>query len=239
MTEDTTITTQAEPAEAPDAAHEVVAADAGAPVERVKWHARNNAGQTNFDRYLAPLLTPLIAVAIIIFYVLNLSRVLLSGKSTIAIIVAVVVTVAILSASSGLSNAPRMRSQSLAVFAAVSLVVLMFAGFVSVGHAQEKKEAAAVACTPIARHLKIPVTNAIKLQPAFTVKGGCVEIDYTGPDGFHTLEFIGQTVPAGPLLKSGSGPDSKFAFMLAPGTYKVHCTVSGHEAMVSTITVTA
>ncbi len=243
MTEDSGTMTEAAP-ESGSEEHAIETVDVGTGTPK-KWHERSTGGQTYFDRYFMPLLTPLVAVLGILFFVLNFSRVLLAGKTTIAIIAASVLTVAILAGAAALANAPKMRPQSLAVFTAVALMIISGAGLISVGHAKEKKETVKP-CEPIAPKqatvLPIVVTGAIALDPAFAATAGCVDIQYSGPDGAHTLEFIdgpGGVTPTGPVLKSGSkgSAGNSWAFELLPGVYKVHCTIAGHEAMKATITV--
>jgi len=118
---------------------------AAAPAKR----PRTTGGQTYVDRYLSPLVIPIISVGVILFYVLNLSRALISGTETLAVVVGGVVTAAILFGAASLSAAPRMRSHTLAITVAVALTSLLFTGWITVGSSQEKKGAEAVACDPV------------------------------------------------------------------------------------------
>ena len=231
--ESSTITDDAAESDAATA-HEVVAA---AEPSAVKWHARNNHGQTNFDRYFVPLLVPLTSVVGIIFFVVNVSRALISGTPTIALVVASVITVAILVAASCLAAASKMRSQTITVFSCVSMMIVMGIGLISVGHAQEKKEAAAVACDPATSKLSIVTTGALKFDSEYAAEAGCVDILYSGPVGLHNLTFTSENKPPGPVLLSGTAGKDEFAYMLEAGEYTVKCTVPGHEAMVAAIVV--
>ena len=232
--ESSTITDDAAESDAATSPHEVVATDESGAV---KWHARNNHGQTNFDRYVVPLLVPLTSVVGIIFFVVNISRALLAGTHTIALVVASVITLAILVAAAGLAAASKMRSQTITIFSCVSMVIVMGFGLISVGHAQEKKEAEAVACEPVTSKLGIVTTAALKFDSEYAAEAGCVEILYSGPVGLHNLTFTSENKPPGPVLLSGTAGKDEFAYMLEAGEYTVKCTVPGHEAMVAAIVV--
>jgi plastocyanin len=232
MTDETTTIDDA-PVEAPSEAVEHAPATA-----KVRWYQRSTGGQTYLDRYVFPALVPVVSVAIIVFYVINVSRVFLSGKGTIAIVAASIVTVAILAVSSIISAAARMRTQSLAVLTSVALLAVMFAGWIAVGHAQEAKEATAVACTPVTATVKVNVPNALKFdKSSYSAKAGCVQIDYGGTAS-HTLAFD-PPGPASPILESSAGAKSTFAWSLTAGTYTIYCTVPGHRTagMVASLVV--
>ncbi|HUF84431.1 MAG TPA: hypothetical protein VMQ81_07565, partial [Acidimicrobiia bacterium] len=66
------------------------------------------------DRLLLPLLLPLLAMAAIALYVLNLSRVFLAGGNGAgSVVTGVIVTVAILVGAAVISAVPRLRSSTL------------------------------------------------------------------------------------------------------------------------------
>ena len=228
MTDDTMTTT-----ESTDTAP---AGDAAASPQKRRWASRTTGGQTYLDRYVMPLLTPVIAVAVIIFFVTNISRLLLASHGRIAITVASIVAVTILGGSAALAAAPKMRAQSLAVFAGVAVLAVMFTGFLTVGHAQERKEAVAEACKPVAATVAVVPLASIKLdKSSYSAKAGCVEITYDGAPG-HTLAFVGGG-PTTPLLESNKQNADRFSWTLTPGTYHIHCTVTGHEAMQADLVV--
>ena len=116
-------------------------------------------------------------------------------------------------------------------------MIVMGVGLISVGHAQEKKEEAAVSCEPVSAELGIATTNQLKLDAEYTTEAGCVEITYNGPPKLHNLTFTSENKPKGPVLLSGDPGKDKFAYTLEAGEYTVKCTVPGHEAMVSTLVV--
>ncbi len=215
----------------------VATAEPAAPAAPVK-RPRSTGGQTYVDRYLSPLVIPVVAVGVILFYVLNLSRALISGTDTIAVVVAAFVTASILFGASALSAAPRMRSHTLAITVAVALAGLLFTGWITVGSSQEKKAAAIVACKPVTATIKVTALASLKLAVSVSsVKAGCIAFDYAGASG-HTLAFH-PPGPGAPELHSDSSGAQTFAWALTPGTYTIYCTVSGHEqaGMHATITV--
>jgi uncharacterized cupredoxin-like copper-binding protein len=234
----TTTTTEGDDAARAAAAEEAPTADTGAvtesaadagPPAKVHWWNRSTGGQTYGDRYIFPALVPLVSVAVIIFYVINVSRVFLSGKGTIAIVTASAITIAILVFAAAISSAVKMRSQSLAIFIAVCGLAVMLAGYITVGHAQEKTAAAVVACKPITTTIKVDASASLKFNgTTFTAKAGCVSIVYGGSPG-HTLAFD-PPGPSGPTLNSdGTGGPGTFAWTFTPGNYVFYCTVPGHR----------
>src|SRR5215813_4574801 len=66
----------------------------------------------NVERYLVPLLIPIIAVLGIVIMVLNISRLFLSAHGHIPVVVGSIVTGVILFGASILSNSARLRQSS-------------------------------------------------------------------------------------------------------------------------------
>jgi plastocyanin len=236
---DTTETTDAP--EATDAAVEPAADAAPEEVHAAPRGPRETGGQTLVDRYLSPLLIPVAAAVFIVFYVLNISRLFLSGKGTIAVIAGTIITSGIVLVAATLAAAPKVRSTSLTWFIGVVLLAVLFTGWITVGHAQEKKTATVPACTPITATINVTAEPNLKFTvDKTTVKAGCISFKYGGAAG-HTLAFHAGG-PTSPLLASGagSGPQT-YAWNLTPGSYTIYCTIPGHEAagMHATITVTA
>ena len=89
--------------------------------------------------------------------------------------------------------------------------------------------------------LQIVAGPGIKFDmPSYTAKAGDVKVLYTNRDSQrHTLAIIdstGKTLPGEmEVVKSGS-TDVK-SYTLAAGTYKIICTVPGHNAMKANLTV--
>lgn len=215
---------------------------------------RTTGGQTLMDRFITPVVLPVAAVAAIIFVVLNLSRALLAGTgggahegaeaaaeggghAALPVVIAAVITIAILVFASVFAAAKQMRRHTLAVFGAVAMGVVMFAGWLSVGDAQEKvAEASTEPCSEPAGTLEIKaVSSSLTLDQAqYTAAAGCLELTYGGDTG-HTLVF--REPPPSPFPKfNGLGTET---YVIPPGEYTVFCDVPGHDkTMHATLTVT-
>jgi len=238
----------------PDAEGSVSTDVAATPAATVAKRPRTTGGQTLFDRFITPVILPLGAVLAIIFVVLNLSRVLLAGTggghggeeaaagaeagghAVMPVVFATVVTFAILIGAATLAKAKKMRLQSLAVVATLSMTVVLFAGWLAVGDAGEKtvEGGAAVACESPTSTLEIVGLTSLKFDKAtYEVAAGCLELTFGGAVG-HTLVFEGTAVfPKFADLGAAT-------YEIAAGDYVVYCDVPGHRAagMEATLTVT-
>src|SRR5215210_1545396 len=138
MTDTTTSTDQPDPqeqpagVEAPPAAEVDARAAAGEPVPF--WH------RPYVERYLVPLILPVVVVGGIVVYVLNVSRLFLSVHGHIPVVAGTVITVLILVGATLLAAAPRMRQTSMILLTVGFLLSLSMAGWISLG-ASENKEA--------------------------------------------------------------------------------------------------
>ncbi len=222
--------------------------DAGAVVEPVVDAAparrtpRTTGGQTLFDRFVTPVVLPIAATAAIIFVVLNLSRVFLAGTggghageavegaeagghAAMPVVFAAVVTVSILVFASMFAQAKKMRTQTLAMFSVVALGVVVFAGWLSVGDAQEKGVGGGpVACDPPTNTLEVLGSNALKFDKAeYRIGDDCLQISFGGDSG-HTFVF---DTPNAPFPKLASGQSA--AAEVPPGEYTVYCDVGTHR----------
>jgi plastocyanin len=201
------------------------------------------------ERFVIPFLLPLLIVVGIVFYVLNVSRIFLASKGTGAIVIAATITVAILFGAALLSNAPGMRTSSLALIVVGALAVISAMGWLVVGHAEEKKTAAVVLGPPVGA-VQTEALAALRFQPntlqapfdpahpTMTVINVSLK-DTTA--GQHTLQFDDPTVVWTDLVVNNAGEvkTEKAGFPKA-GTYKFHCTVPGHAAagMTGELTIT-
>src|SRR5262245_43016098 len=66
----------------------------------------------NVERYVLPLVTPIVVVLAVIIWVLNMSRLFLSSHGHVPVVVGTIITVVLLAGATLISNARQMRSQS-------------------------------------------------------------------------------------------------------------------------------
>jgi uncharacterized cupredoxin-like copper-binding protein len=197
---------------------------------------------------LVPFVFPLLIVVGVVFFVLNISRIFLANKGTAALIIAATITVLILFGAAVLSSAPKMRTSSIALIVAGSLVVIMGAGWLTVGHAELKHEAAVVLGPPVGK-ATVEALPALKFQPsklqvpADPKNPALTVIEMSLKDaaaGQHTLAFTDPTVVFTTLVVNTAGEvKTEKAGFPKVGDYEFHCTVPGHAAagMVGTLTV--
>jgi plastocyanin len=202
------------------------------------------------ERWLIPFLFPLAIVVGVIFYALNISRIFLANKGSAAVIIAAVVTVAILFGATALSSAPRMKTSSIGLITVAALVVILGGGWLNIGHSEEKKEAAIELGAPVGE-ITIHALPSLKFDPpkaqvAFDPDNPTqTVISVTLQDaaaGQHTLAWddatvIWNTIPE--VNAAGEKKTEKAGFP-AEGDYGFHCTIPGHKeaGMVGTLTVT-
>jgi plastocyanin len=78
-------------------------------------------------------------------------------------------------------------------------------------------------------------------KDAFEAPAGTISVRLTDRDTQrHTLTFVrgdGTVVPGGELDVNKSGATDSGEYTFEPGTYKMICTVPGHESMKATLTV--
>ncbi|MBV8950209.1 MAG: hypothetical protein JOZ99_04985 [Actinobacteria bacterium] len=192
-------------------------------------------------RMLRALWIPVVAVLGVVFYVLNLSRVLVAGKGNPAIVVAALVTVTILAGATILSAAPRMRTSSLIMLVAGALFLLLGAGTIVVGHADEHKAASGPAgpTGPAVGTLDVTAEPTLTFdKKAYTVPAGIIQVNYHDGGGTHTLVFDDPSLSYFQLGVPG-GPLTGKVDLVAGKTYTIYCTVPGHRAagMQATVTV--
>ncbi|MDQ1520176.1 MAG: Copper binding protein plastocyanin/azurin family [Actinomycetota bacterium] len=201
------------------------------------------------ERFVVPFVFPLLIVVGIVFFVLNISRIFLANKGTAAIIIAAAITVLILFGAAALSAAPNLRTSSLALVVVGALVVISAAGWLTVGHAEEKKSAAIV-LGPSVGKAEIEALPTLRFQPDKV----SVPFDPAHPTetvvefdlkdaiaGQHTLTFDDPTVVWTTLVVNNAGEvKSEKAGFPKAGDYAFHCAVPGHKeaGMVGTVTVT-
>jgi plastocyanin len=202
----------------------------------------------NVERYLLPLVLPIVVVVGLVVYVLNLSRVFLSAHGHIAVAVGSVITVVILVVATVLSNSTRLRSSSIALITTVFIFAVFSSGWLVLGHSQEKGAGSApLAAAGPAPAGKLAITAAPAGQfkfapPSLNVKTGIYSITLTdGAVGQHTLDFDDpSTLWAGLIVNNQGDKATSRIFFGAPGVFTFFCAIPGHRAqgMQGTITVT-
>ena len=76
-------------------------------------------------------------------------------------------------------------------------------------------------------------------QPAYTVTGGTVVIALKNDDLIaHNLHvYDANTKDVGPVVDAMPKNSNSASYNLAPGTYRIFCSIPGHSNMNSTLTV--
>jgi len=212
-----------------------------AAAEKQAAKARNREALET--RLLIPLLLPILAMIAVALWALNVSRVFLAGDSTSALVIASILTLAILCGGALFSATPKTRTSSLAMVMTLVLVIVVSAGLLALGPSLDTGEEEG--STQLAQPSGDPV-GTVPVEALATIRfnkanydapEGIVEFDITGAAGhsfqFRTLDYKGFPIgTSAPFPKSGK-------VELKPGVYNVYCTVDGHAAqgMVATVTV--
>jgi plastocyanin len=207
------------------------------PIERERQEIKS--------RMLRALWIPVAAILGVGFYVVNFSRVLIAGKGNPAIVVAALVTILILGGATIISAAPHMRTSSLLMLVAGALGLLLAAGSVVVGHADEHKASGPKlpAFTQPVGTLDVTALPSLTFDAkAYTLTGGTgtYTVNYIDGGGTHTLVFDDPSLSYFELAVPG-GPKTGKVNLDAGKTYTIYCTIPGHRAagMQATVTVTA
>ncbi len=200
------------------------------------------------ERYLTPLLLPVAVVVGLVAYIINISRIFLSGHGHIPIFVGSIITVMILVGATLLSaGADRLRGSAITLVSAAFIFSIFSAGWLTLGSAQPE----ATGPTSLPATLKVkqsPITvtaapgGALRFAPS-TLKAttGLARFDVSVAAAGHTFNLHEATTlfPGLALDKSGATV-SGVAFFPTPGKYTFFCAIPGHEAagMKGTINVT-
>lgn len=200
------------------------------------------------ERFLVPLLLPVAVVVGLVAYVLNISRIFLSGHGHIPIIVGTVITVLILLGATLLSaGSDRLRGSAVTLVGAAFIFSIMSAGWLVVGSAQPKETGP----TTLADTLKVkqpalevtaaPGGKLAFAPPQLKATTGLAKIDVTVAGAGHTFTMQDATTLFKQLDLNAAGDKvSGVAFFEKPGKYTYFCSVPGHEAagMKGEVTVT-
>ena len=196
------------------------------------------------DRLLIPVSVPLTAVIVVMVIVFSISRVLLAmeekSSPTMATLVAIVVSSAVLFAGSWFSV--RRQAGGLAALGAAGLLVVVAgsASFAALRGGDEHEVAQGTDGGLTAAHpLALTAFDLGFRETELTAAAGEIEIEYRNEgDLDHTLVFEG--VGAATPLKALPQSTEKGTVKLEPGTYVYYCDLPGHRAagMEGKLTVT-
>lgn len=201
----------------------------------------------NVERYLVPLMLPIVVVAGLVIFVLNLSRVFLSGHGHIPVIVGSALTVTILLGATIFSNATRLRPTSIALMTTLFVLTIFTSGWLVLGHSAEQGSGS----EPLAAEgpstgnidVKSGVGGQLKYGPvSFSMKTGIAKVTLTdATTGPHTLNFDDpKTLFPGLAVAVTGEKDIGRIFLGEPGEYTFFCAIPGHRAggMQGVVTVT-
>ncbi len=195
--------------------------------------ARAQRRATTRDRLLFPLLLPVAVLATVLFFVLNLSRVFLAVHGNLPVVMATIVTLAILGGAAWISATPSARSGTLSVLMIGVAFLVLISGLTVLGHSEEKKVAEPAGpkapTGPAINTLEVDALPSLSFQAKeFTVPPGINKIHYVDKGGTHTLLFeepqfsyFRLEVPKGPATGKADLP---------AGKYTIFCDVPGHRA---------
>ncbi|MDQ1385345.1 MAG: hypothetical protein QOG65_2724 [Actinomycetota bacterium] len=190
------------------------------------------------ERFLVPLVLPVAVVVGLVAYVLNISRIFLSGHGHIPVIIGTIITVMILLGATLLSvNSDRLRQSAVTLVGAAFIFSIMSAGWLVVGSAQPKETGP----TTLSETLKvtqppIPVTAAPGGKLAFApsqlkAKTGLAKFDVSVAGAGHTFTMQDPSTLMQQLVLNAAGTKvSGVAFFSKAGSYTFYCSVPGHEA---------
>ncbi|MFO1537991.1 MAG: hypothetical protein ACKOVH_09250 [Actinomycetota bacterium] len=188
------------------------------------------------SRLLLPLLLPIVSAVAIAFFAINLSRALLAGGPTGALILASIFTLLLLGGAAWVSSQPQLSTGALSVILVVLLGFVGATGLTTLGpsaeHGGDEKGGSGFvepAGDPVAR-FEVDALASLKFQATeFATVAGVNEIVYVGKGGFHTLVFEEAEYRGFKLEVNGEQTDQK-KIELQPGTFVMYCNVPGHRA---------
>jgi len=189
------------------------------------------------ERVLVPLLVPLLALAVIVVVVLNISRILLaleerSGPHTV-VVVALIIAAAVLFGFTYASSRNEERSTGAMSLLSVAGILVVIAGFIGYeamaetqGEEAAKKKAAAQVSKPDITVEAFDIGFKVK---DFKIGPGNVVIQEVNT-GATAHTFILEGVSSGRKLSvPQGGAKDQATFGLQPGTYTFYCDIPGHR----------
>lgn len=193
------------------------------------------------DRLWLPFLIPVGAILVVALFTINISRIFLAANQDSkdpAVVAGVILTLAVLIGCSVVAATPKLRTSSLAITMMVVTAIVMLAGSLTLGAAENKEVASAEPTGPAIGTLEVDATNFQFQAPNFDVPPGIIEVKYVAKEGSHTLAFDEPQFSYVLLSQPGGASASKITAVDGQ-TYTIYCTLPGHRAagMHSTITV--
>jgi plastocyanin len=227
--------------ESTEATTAVAVAERPGPLAEVQHEQRVELRK---DRVWLPFLIPMGAILVVALVTINISRIFLAASQNStdpAVIAAIIITLLVLFGATFIAAIPKLRTSSLVITMCVVVGIVLLSGSLTLGAAQEKKEAGGGEPTgPAVNTLTVEAHNFHFQADNFDVPAGINEIKYVSVEGSHTLAFdepqfsyVSQAVP--------SGQDVTKIEAVQGQTYTIYCTLPGHRAagMHATITVGA
>ncbi|MGZ7000005.1 MAG: plastocyanin/azurin family copper-binding protein, partial [Acidimicrobiia bacterium] len=195
------------------------------------------------DRLWLPFLIPVGAILTVALFTINLSRIFLAASENSkdpAVVAAIIVTLAVLGGATTIAAIPRLRTSSLVLTLCGIVAIVLLAGSLTLGAAEDKTVKSAEPPGAATSKLEVDATNFQFQAPNFDVPPGVLEIDYVAKEGSHTLAFDEPQFSYFNLSQPGGKSAAKIT-AVAGQTYTIYCTLPGHRAagMHSTITVKA
>jgi plastocyanin len=185
------------------------------------------------SRFLLPVLTPFLSIAVVAVLVLDISRVFLAGDADAAFVTGIALTAAIMSGATLIAAAPRLRSSTIAVILAGVFLLVSGAGLVSLGPSIDEGRAATGYQQPSGpAKATVPVVAEASISfdaKAYRAPAGVVRFELSGVYG-HELAIQDPKFD-GFLLGSSPGNAHSGKVELAPGTYTLYCPIGDHAAL--------
>src|SRR5262245_16120623 len=226
-------------------AAETEAADAEAPAEATDAPAAETAGTPEpephrtfwerpaIDRYLVPILLPLVVFGVVVLFILNISRIFLSTHGNVDVLVGTLFLLAILIGAAILSASPNMRSSSLALIGGGFVLIVLMGGWITIGSSEEKGGGTTTLppTGPSSEAFTTESSNALKFTPpAGNIQTGISKITLDNAGGEHTFHLEDETTLMDTLHVNAAGDAvSGRAFFSKAGDYVFYCTIPGHR----------
>lgn len=193
------------------------------------------------ERVLEPILIPLVALIVIAFGAVNLSRLFLAtSHSGRAVLVATLISVLILAGAIVATTRDHIDRGTLLASAAVLGVVLGTTGFIAqeadldhLAHEEEGEATFTSELTVVAVDIDFPE------KQVETANGGGILVNYVNEGAiFHT--WVVEGLEEALKLETPGGATDSGVIALDPGEYTFYCDVPGHRAagMEASLTVT-